>query len=62
MKMSDPLNHFGSILNHSEPHHLQMISSEGFQHHLSILSKFVSRSLYMKKNEAFALISFAVLK
>ena len=39
-----------------------MTSSEGFQQHFSIISKSVCCDLYMKKNVAFALISFAVLK
>ena len=39
-----------------------MTSSEGFKHHLSIISKFVCCNCYMKKNVAFTLISFAVLK
>ena len=39
-----------------------MTSSEGFQHHFSIISKFVCYDCYMKKNVAFTLISFAVLK
>ena len=39
-----------------------MTSSEGFQHHFSIISKFVCCGFYMKKNVAFTLISFAVLK
>ena len=39
-----------------------MISSEGFQEHFSIISKFVCCDFYMKKNVAFTLISFAVLK
>ena len=43
-------------------HHLQMTSSKGFQHHFKIISKFVWCGCYMKKNAAFALISFAVLK
>jgi hypothetical protein len=42
---------------------LQMTSSEGFQHHFSIISNsFVVVFTYMKNNVAFALISFAVLK
>ena len=43
-------------------HHLQMTSSEGFQHHFTIISKFVCCGCYIKKNVAFTLISFAVLK
>ena len=39
-----------------------MTSSKGFQHHFNIISKFVFRGCYMKKNAAFVLISFAVLK
>ena len=39
-----------------------MTSSKGFQHHFNIISKFVFCGCYMKKNAAFALISFAVLK
>ena len=39
-----------------------MTSSEGFQHHFSIISKFICCGFYMKKNVAFTLISFAVLK
>jgi hypothetical protein len=39
-----------------------MTSSEGFQQHFSIISKSVCCGFYMKKNVAFALISFAVLK
>jgi hypothetical protein len=39
-----------------------MTSSEGFQHHFSIISKFVCCDRYMKKNVAVTLISFAVLK
>ena len=39
-----------------------MTSSEGFQQHFSIISKFVCCGFYMKKNVAFTLISFAVLK
>ena len=37
-------------------------SSEGFQQHFSIISKSVCCGFYMKKNVAFTLISFAVLK
>ena len=36
--------------------------AKGFQHHFNIISKFVCCGCYMKKNAAFALISFAVLK
>ena len=43
-------------------HHLQMTSSEGFQQHFNIISKSVCCGFYMKKNIAFTLISFAVLK
>ena len=39
-----------------------MSSSEGFQRHFSIISKFVCCGFYMKKNVAFTLISFALLK
>ena len=39
-----------------------MASSEGFQQHFSIISKFVCCGFYMKKNVAFTVISFAVLK
>ena len=39
-----------------------MTSSKGFQHHFNIISKFFCHGCYMKKNPAFALISFAVLK
>ena len=39
-----------------------MTSLKGFQHHFNIISKFVCCGCYMKKNAAFALISFAVLK
>ena len=39
-----------------------MMSSEGFQYHFSIISKFICCDCYMKKNVAFTLISFAVLK
>ena len=39
-----------------------MSSSERFQHNYTIISKFVCCGCYMKKNVAFALISFAVLK
>ena len=39
-----------------------MNSSEGFQHHFNIISKFVCCGCYMKKNVAFTLFSFAVLK
>ena len=39
-----------------------MTSSKGFQHHVNIISKFVCCGCYMKKNVAFTLISFAVLK
>ena len=39
-----------------------MTSSEGFQQHFSIISKFVYCGFYIKKNVAFTLISFAVLK
>ena len=39
-----------------------MTSSEGFQQHFSIISKFVCCIFYMKRNVAFTLISFAVLK
>ena len=41
---------------------MQMTSSEGFQQHFSIISKYVCCGFYMKKNVAFTLISFAVLK
>ena len=43
-------------------HHLQMTSSVGFQNHFTIISKFVCCGCYMKKNVAFILISFAILK
>ena len=39
-----------------------MTSSEGFQQHFSIISKVVCCGFYMKKNVAFTLISFPVLK
>ena len=39
-----------------------MTSSEGFQHHFSIISKKFCFGFYMKENVAFTLISFAVLK
>ena len=39
-----------------------MPSSERFQQHCSIISKFVCCGFYMKKNVAFTLISFAILK
>jgi hypothetical protein len=39
-----------------------MTSSEGFQHHFTIISKFVCCGCFMKKNVAFTLTSFAVLK
>ena len=39
-----------------------MTSSEGFQQHFSIISKSVCCGFDMKKNVAFTLISFAVLK
>ena len=39
-----------------------MTSSKGFQQHFSIISKSVCCGFYMKKNVAFTLISFAVLK
>ena len=39
-----------------------MTSSEEFQQHFSIISKSVCCGFYMKKNVAFTLISFAVLK
>ena len=39
-----------------------MTSSEGFQQHFSIISKFVWVGFYMNKNVAFTLIPFAVLK
>ena len=39
-----------------------MTGSEGFQQHSSIISKSVRSDFYMKKNVAFTLISFAVLK
>ena len=42
--------------------HLQMTSSEGFEQHFSIISKFVCYGFYVKKNVVFTLISFAVLK
>ena len=43
-------------------HNLQMTSSERFQQHFSIISKFVFCGFYMRKNAAFTFISFAVLK
>ena len=43
-------------------YHLQMTSSEEFQRHFSIISKFVCCGFYIQKNTAFTLISFAVLK
>ena len=43
-------------------YHLQMTSSEEFQQHFSIISKFVCCGFYIQKNTAFTLISFAVLK
>ena len=39
-----------------------MASSEGFQQNFIIISNFVCCGFYMKKNIAFTLISFAVLK
>ena len=39
-----------------------MTSSEGFQQHFSIISKYVCCGFYMKKNVAFTYISFAILK
>ena len=39
-----------------------MTSSKGFEHHFSIISKFVFYGFYRKKSVAFTLISFAVLK
>ena len=39
-----------------------MTSSEGFQQHFSIISKFVCCGFYMKNNVAFTLISFTVPK
>ena len=36
-------------------HFLQMTSSEGFQHHLSMIPKFVCCGFYMKKVVAFTL-------
>ena len=39
-----------------------MTSSEGFQHHFSIILKYVCCGFYVKKNAAFTLISFALLK
>ena len=39
-----------------------MTSSEGFQQHFSIISKSVCCGFYVKKNVAFTLTSFAVLK
>ena len=39
-----------------------MTSSEGFQQHFSIISKFVCCGFYIKKNVALTLISFAILK
>ena len=58
------LSSTGSILEQGfySVHHLQMTSSEGFQQHFSVISKFVCCGFYMKKNVAFTLISFAVLK
>ena len=43
-------------------HHLQMTSSEGFQHPLAIISEYVCCGCYMIKNVAFTPVSFAVLK
>ena len=43
-------------------HHLQMISSEGFQYHFTIISKFACCGCYMKKNVVFTRISFTLLK
>ena len=37
-------------------------SSEGFQQHFSIISKFVYCGFYIKKNVTFTLISFTLLK
>ena len=39
-----------------------MTSSEGFQRHSSIISKFVYFGFYMKNNVAFTFISFAALR
>ena len=39
-----------------------MTSSERFQQHFSIISKFACYGFYIKKNVAFTLTSFAVLK
>ena len=44
------------------PLRAHMNSSEEFQQHFSIISKFVCFGFYMKKNVAFTLISFTVLK
>ena len=41
---------------------LEMISSEGFQQHFSIISKTVCCGSYVKKAVAVTLISFAILK
>ena len=37
-------------------------SSEGFQQHFSIISKFVCYGFYIKKNVAFTLISFTEMR
>ena len=43
-------------------HHLQMTSSEGFQHHFGIISNSFVVIVTWKKNVSFTLISFVVLK
>ena len=43
-------------------HHSKTTSLEGFQQHFSIISKSVCCCFYVKKNVAFALIFFVVLK
>ena len=48
----------GVLVNSS----FEMTSSERFQQHFNIISKSVCCGFYMKKNVAFTLISFAVLK
>ena len=39
-----------------------MTSSERFQHHFNIISKFVPSGCYIKENIAYTIISLAVLK
>ena len=51
-----------SLSSSSSIHHLQITNLEGFHNHLAIFLLFFCCVCYMKRNAAFTLISFVVLK